>query len=112
MAKTFAKPTDTASYAMHVLLSQVYQDRGAQPDMVSELEAAKAVAGAEGPESIQVLYALGSTYAVLTPPRTAEAIQMLKGFSARACKGAKASSYKTECETAQTLVTKLGGSMQ
>lgn len=111
-AKSFAKPNDKAAYAIHVLLSQVYQDRGSQPEMVTELEAAKAVAGNEGAESIQVLFALGSTYAILTPPRTAEAIQMLKGFSTRACKGAKAQSYKTECETAQTLVTKLGGSMQ
>ena len=51
-------------------------------------------------------------FAKLTPPRTAEAIQMLKGFSARACKGAKAASYKSQCEGAQSLVTQLGGSMQ
>jgi hypothetical protein len=37
---------------------------------------------------------------------------MLKGFSTRACKGSKAASFKSECETAQTLVTKLGGTMQ
>ena len=65
-----------------------------------------------GPESVQVLWDLGSTYAKLTPPRTAEAIQMLKGFSSRACKGSKAATYKSQCEGAQTLVTQLGGSMQ
>jgi tetratricopeptide (TPR) repeat protein len=110
--KSFAKPGDKGIYALHVLLSQVYQDRGSLPEMVTELEAAKAVAAPDSPESIQILFNLGSTYAQLTPPRSAEAIQMLKGFSGRACKSAKAQSYKTECETAQTLVSKLGGTIQ
>jgi tetratricopeptide (TPR) repeat protein len=111
-AKAFAKPGDKGLYAIHVLLSQVYQDRGSMPEMVTELEAAKGVAGSEGSEAISILFDLGSTYAVLTPPRKTEAIQMLKGFSTRACKGTKAAAYKTQCETAQTLVTQLGGSMQ
>jgi tetratricopeptide (TPR) repeat protein len=111
-AKTFAKPADKALFGVHVLLSQVYQDRGSDAEQVTELEAAKAVAGSDGPESVQILYSLGSTYAALKPPRTQEAIQMLKGFSTRACKGSKAASFKTECETAQTLVTRLGGTMQ
>ncbi len=105
----FAKPDDKSLFGVHVLLSQVHQDRGSLAEMVTELEAAKAVAGKDGPESVQILFSLGSTYAQLTPPRTQEAVQMLKGFTARACKGAKAASYKTECETAQTLVTRLGG---
>ena len=109
---TVAKPGDRAIYGVHVLLSQVHQDRGSLPEMVTELEAAKAVVGTEGAEAIQILFNLGSTYAQLTPPRSQEAIQMLKGFSTRACKGPKAQAYKTECETAQTLVSKLGGTMQ
>lgn len=115
-AKAFIKPDDKsqakAVYGLHVLLAQVYQDKDSLPEMVTELEAAKAVAPPEGAESIQILYNLGSTYAKLKPPRSAEAISMLKGFSARACKGAKASTYKTECETSQTLVTSLGGTLQ
>jgi tetratricopeptide (TPR) repeat protein len=111
-AKDFAKPGDKSLFGVHELLAQVYQDRGSLPEMVTELEAAKAVAGNEGPESVQILWDLGSTYAQLTPPRSQEAIQMLKGFSSRACKGAKAQSFKTQCESAQSLVTKLGGSMQ
>lgn len=111
-AKTFAKPGDKALFGVHVLLSQVYQDKGSDAEMVTELEAAKQVAGGEGPESVQILYSLGSTYAKLKPPRTQEAIQMLKGFNTRACKGAKAQSFKTECETSQTLVQQLGGTMQ
>jgi tetratricopeptide (TPR) repeat protein len=111
-AKTFAKPNDKALYGVHLVLSEVYQDRGSTAEQVTELEAAKAVAGSDGPESVQILYSLGSTYAQLDPPRKQEAIQMLKGFSTRACKGAKAQSYKTECETSQALVTKLGGTIQ
>jgi tetratricopeptide (TPR) repeat protein len=115
-AKSFLKPDNKdqakAAYNLHVLLSQVYQDKESFPEMVTELEAAKASAPADGPEAIQILYNLGSTYALLNPPRSAEAISMLKGFSSRACKGAKAQTYKTECEISQALVTRLGGTMQ
>jgi tetratricopeptide (TPR) repeat protein len=111
-AKTFAKPGDKALYGIHVLLADVFKDRSSMPEMVTELEAAKNVAGSDGPEAVEILYALGSTYAILNPPRKTEAIQMLKGFSGRACKGTKATTYKSQCETAQTLVTQLGGSMQ
>jgi len=37
---------------------------------------------------------------------------MLKGFSARVCKGAKASTDKSECEQTSALVSKLGGTLQ
>ncbi len=111
-AKGFAKPNDKALYGVHVLLSQVYQERDQTNEMVTELEAAKAVVGGEGSEAVQILFNLGSTYAQLKPPRTQEAIQMLKGFTQRACKGAKAAQYKTECETSQSLVARLGGTMQ
>lgn len=115
-AKSFVKPDDKsqakAVFGLHVLLAKVHQEKDSFPEMVTSLEAAKAAAPAEGPESITILFMLGSTYAKLTPPRSAEAISMLKGFSSRACKGAKASTYKTECEQSQTLVTKLGGTLQ
>jgi tetratricopeptide (TPR) repeat protein len=114
-AKSFLKPSDKsqakANFGVHMLLAQVYQDRGSQAEQVAELEAAKAAAP-EGAEAIQILFALGSTYALLPQPRSAEAIQMLRGFNARACKGAKAQTYRTECETTQTLVAKLGGTLQ
>lgn len=109
-AKAFAKPGDKMLFGIHNLLAQVYQDRNSLPEMVTELEAAKAVAGNEGSESVQILFSLGSTYAQLQPPRTQEAIQMLKAFSARACKGSKAQTYKTECEQSQTIISRLGGS--
>lgn len=108
-AKGFASPGDKYLFGVHSLLASVYQDRGSTADMVAELEAAKSVAPSDGPESVQILWSLGSTYATLDPPRKQEAIQMLKGFTARACKGAKAASYKTECDTSQTLLARLGG---
>ena len=112
-AKSFAKPNDRALFGVHVLLSQVYQDRNSMAEMVSELEAAKDDREPRGsPEAVQILYNLGSTYAQLDPPRKQEAINMLKGFNARACKGSKAMMYKTECETTSALVTKLGGTLQ
>ncbi len=85
-------------------------------EAVAELEAANDIAKApplaEGPEAILILWNLGSTYASMKPPKSAEAISMLKGFSTRACKGAKAATYKTECEQSQALVSKLGGTLQ
>jgi tetratricopeptide (TPR) repeat protein len=115
-AKAFVKPDDKAqqkaAYNLHVLLARVYQERDSMPEAVTELEAAKAVAPVEGPESILILWNLGSTYASMKPPRSADAISMLKGFSTRACKGAKAATYKSECEQTQALVSKLGGTLQ
>ena len=76
-------------------------------DMVAELEAARKVAGDEHPE---ILFNLGSTYAVLNPPRNDRSDPDAQGFSARACRGAGATSkYKDQCETSQSLVAKLGG---
>jgi tetratricopeptide (TPR) repeat protein len=110
--KNIAKPGDKGLFWVHKGLAIVAQDRGDSPAQVAELEAAKAVAPTEGAESVTILWDLGSTYATLQPPRTQEAISMLKGFNSRACKGAKAQSYRTECETASTLVAKLGGTLQ
>ena len=106
--KSMAKQGDKYLFGVHSLLAQVLQERGDMAGMVTELEAAKAVAPAEGPEAVLILWSLGSTYAKLEPPKKQEAIQMLKGFTNRACKGTKAALYKTECETANSLLSKLG----
>jgi len=110
--KNNAKPGDKSLFWVHKGLAIVAQDRGDAATQVAELEAAKAVAPSEGSESVTILWDLRSTYATLNPPRTQEAIAMLKGFNSRACKGAKSASFKTECETASTLVVKLGGTLQ
>jgi len=111
-AKNFAKPGDKMLWGVQVRLADVLKDKGDSAGQLVELEAAKQSAPPDGPESVQILFSLGSTYATLQPPRTQEAISMLKGFNSRACKGAKAQSYRTECETASTLVAKLGGTLQ
>jgi tetratricopeptide (TPR) repeat protein len=109
-ALAFGKEGDKNLYGVHVLMSQVYQTKAQMNEMVSELEAAKRLAGDDHPE---ILFNLGSTYAVLTPPRKTEAIQQLKAFSVRACRGAGATGkYKDQCEASQSLVAKLGGTMQ
>ncbi|MBI4701492.1 MAG: tetratricopeptide repeat protein [Deltaproteobacteria bacterium] len=105
-AKSMAKPTDEDLFGVHVLLADVYKDRGAFDEMVTELEAAKTVGGKDHPE---ILFNLGSTYAKLNPPRKAEALQMLKGFSARACRSKEATKYKDYCEQSQTLIQQLQG---
>lgn len=110
-AKNFAKPGDPYLFGVHMLLSKIYQDRGQTSEMVTELEAAKAVAG-EGPNQLPVLYSLGSTYAKLDPPRKQESIQLLKSFNSRACKGQKAKEYASECETTKSLISDMGGSVQ
>jgi tetratricopeptide (TPR) repeat protein len=110
-AKNFAKPGDKDVFDIHVLLAMVYQDKGSTSEMVAELEAAKAAVPGDSPEGVQVLYNLGSAYAA-TGQKKQEAIQMLKGFQARACKSASAAKYKTECESAQALISKLGGTSQ
>ena len=105
-----AKEGDKVLFGLHVLLSQIYQQKNQMNDMVTELEAAKRVSGEDHPE---ILFNLGSTYAVLNPPRKTEAIQLLKGFSARACRGSGATTkYRDQCEMSQALVARLGGAMQ
>ena len=117
-AKGFVKPGAMdkahlqAVYNLHVLLAKVYQERDSLAEAVPELEAAKASAPVDGPEAVLILWNLGSTYASMKPPKSAQAITMLKGFSGRACKGSKAATYKTECEQAQSLVSRLGGTLQ
>jgi hypothetical protein len=104
---SYGKPNDKNLYDLHVLLSKIYQQKKQMTEMVAELEAARTSAGEGHPE---ILFNLGSTYAVMNPPRKTEAIQLLKSFSVRACRGAGATGkYRDQCEQAQALTAKLGG---
>lgn len=107
-AKQFAKPGDRSLFGVHLLSFKILHMRK-DSNAIAELEAAKAVSAGEEPQTTQVLFMLGSSYAVLNPPRRAEAIANLKAFTQRACKGSKSTSYSIECEQAQSLITKLGG---
>lgn len=110
--KSRGKPDDKMRWGVHVLMAGVLQDRNDLVGAIAELEAAKAIPTGDGPEAVITLFNLGSLYGQVDPPRKQEAIEMLKGFHSRACKGAKAKQFALECETARSLVNKLGGSLQ
>ena len=95
-----------ARFNLYMLLSQVLQFQHDLPGMVKALETANKIGGKTNPE---ILFNLGSTYAILNPPKKTQAIQMLKNFQARACKGAKAQKYKEQCQQSMALIAKLGG---
>jgi tetratricopeptide (TPR) repeat protein len=100
---------EKALYNFHVLWAMVHQDRRDAPEEITRsLEAARAAVPPDGPEAIVILWSLGSHYASLDPPRKAEAAAMLKAFVTRACKGAKAAVYRTECEQTMLLLARLG----
>jgi len=110
-AKGFAKAGDKFVFGVHNLLAMVYQERGSTSEMLGELEAAKAAVPSDSPEGVQILYSLGIAYAQ-SGQKKQEAIQMLKGFTSRACKSAQAQKYKTECESSQAAILRLGGTSQ
>jgi tetratricopeptide (TPR) repeat protein len=101
------KAGDKNLFDLNVLLSKVYQQKKQTTEQVAALEAARANAGDGHPE---ILFNLGSTYAVMNPPRKTEAIQLLKSFSVRSCRGAAAQGkFRDQCEQAAALTAKLGG---
>jgi len=102
----FASDESKSKFNMYVLLANVSQFQGDMAGMVSALETANKIGGKDNPE---ILFNLGSTYAVMDPPKKSQAIQMLKKFQARACKGGKATQYKEQCEQSMALIAKLGG---
>ena len=110
-AKNFAKPGDKNIFDVHSLLAMLYRDKSSTSEMLASLEAAKASVGSDTPEGVQILYSLGIAYAA-SGQKKQEAIQMLKGFTARACKSAQATKYKTECESSQAAILRLGGTSQ
>ncbi|MBN1609971.1 MAG: tetratricopeptide repeat protein [Polyangiaceae bacterium] len=93
-------------YGMYVLLFEVAQARDDKPAMVAAMERAQEVAGDSHPE---IAFNLGSTYAVMEPPRKEKAVRLLSSFTKRACRGANASKFKEQCETSQSLIQMLGG---
>ena len=91
-------------YQLQGMVAQAKKDLNGT---VAALEKAKA-ADTEG-EHPEILFNLGSTYAVMNPPKKQEALQMLKAFQTRGCRGAKAARYKAQCDQAQSLTMTLGG---
>jgi tetratricopeptide (TPR) repeat protein len=91
-------------YNMFTLLVQVALAKGDQAAMVAAAEQAEAIAGDQHPE---IKFTLGSTYAVMDPPKKEKAARLLRSFQKTACAAAKAQ-YKEQCEEAQTLIQQLG----
>jgi tetratricopeptide (TPR) repeat protein len=93
-------------YGMYVLRFEVAQAQNDTADMVASMEKAQEVAGDAHPE---ISFNLGSTYAVMEPPQKEKAVRLLSSFVKRACRSASAAKFKEQCETASTLIQKLGG---
>lgn len=104
---SFGKPGAPGYVTLFVLQASAYQAKGDIASAVTSLEKAKD-ADAEGAHP-ELLFNLGSTYAVMTPPKKDKALQMLKVFNQRTCKGPKAARYKAQCDQSQTLLQSLGG---
>jgi len=97
--------TQNSLYAMYTLLFEVAQAKDDKAAMVTALERAKEVAGDSHPE---ISFNLGSTYAIMDPPRKEQAARLLNQFTNRACKGSAAMKFKEQCEAAQSLIQQLG----
>lgn len=95
-----------ALYSIYTLLFNVHQARKDLAGGAAALERANEIAGDTHPE---IAFNLGSTYAVMDPPKKDQAVRLLKSFNKRACKTEKAAQFKSQCETSNALVSKLGG---
>lgn len=95
-----------ALYGIYTLLFNVHQARKDLAGGAAALEKANEVAGDTHPE---IAFNLGSTYAVMDPPKKDNAVRLLKSFNKRACKSKDAIKFKQQCETSNALVAKLGG---
>jgi len=117
-AQSFAKPDDPdPENRKHmadndVRMANILQNRGDTQGVITQLEAARQVAPGDSPEAVRVLYALGNAYANLPTPKKQDAIDNLKGFYIHGCKGPKAALFKLECQTVQSRVSALGGTLQ
>lgn len=95
-----------ALYSIYTLLFNVHQARNDLAGGAAALEKANEIAGDTHPE---IAFNLGSTYAVMDPPKKDQAIRLLKSFNKRACASKDAVKFKSQCETSNALVAKLGG---
>ena len=97
--------TANALYGIYTLLSNVHQAKGDDDARIADLEKANEIGGPSHPE---IAFNLGSTYAVMKPPKKEKALRLLKSFNTRACKTADAAKkYKDQCATSSDLVQKL-----
>ncbi len=95
-----------ALYSIYTLMFNVAQGQGDLTTGADALEKANQIAGDEHPETA---FNLGSTYGVMDPPKKQKALELLKSFDKRACRTARRAKFKSQCETASSLIQRLGG---
>jgi len=107
-AKNRAKPGDKYLWGVHNLMAYIHQQKGDTNAVVTELEAAKAISDPdqEGDRGILILYNLGVAYSDLKEPKKQAAIDNLKGFEARFCKGPRKKEFEDECDIAVSILAK------
>jgi hypothetical protein len=100
-------PSELANAAgilrLYRLLAVVADARGDRAAMLGALEAG----AREGGSDPELDFELGTTYATLVPPRTADALQALKRFNQRVCRGGAAVAYQEQCQIAAQLLPRL-----
>lgn len=94
-----------ALYNMQILIASAALMRGDKAAQLAAVEKAEKFAGEKHPE---FAFAIGSTYATMDPPQKEKAVRLLNQFTKRVCKGAKAKQFQEQCETASSLLQKLG----
>jgi tetratricopeptide (TPR) repeat protein len=92
-------------YALHLVGATVARIELDKMETVHELEQAEAAVADTHPE---LYFALGSFYATLEPPRKDRAIKLLNSFAKRVCRGSAAKNFLEECDTASSLIQRLG----
>lgn len=109
----FAKEGDKALFNVHSLLADLYDRKHETSKAVTEYEAARKACGQCNEAGQQIaFFNLGAAYASLNPPKKSEAMAQLQSFQKTICKGAAAARYADQCTQAQSLASKLGGTLQ
>ncbi len=96
------------------LFMQLARAARQRSDMAAELAAMGSAEALLDVASPEILFELGSSYAVPKPPGTLDeprkqkAIGLLMRFTKRVCRGSKALDYRDSCEGAAALLQKLG----
>jgi tetratricopeptide (TPR) repeat protein len=92
-------------YNMYILLANAALMRGDKAGQLAAVEKAEKYAGEAHPE---FSFDIGSTYATMDPPQKEKAVRLLNTFTKRVCKGAKAKQFEEQCQSASSLLQKLG----
>lgn len=110
---SFAKEGDKSLFNIHSFLGDIYDRKKEPTKALASYESAKKACGPCNEAGQQIaFFNLGAAYAGVTPPRKAEAMAQLQSFQKMICKGAAAQRYADQCTAAQTIASKLGGTLQ